>query len=162
MNTIMLLLLFGLPAAPSSPADSGRALHAANSVDYAWLAGTWTGDGLGGISEEIWSEPSADGTMFGMYRHSKEDGSVNFYELIVLDADGMRLKHFTPRLVGWEPKEEHVSFDMVRLTPGKIEMESMTYELIAPDSLEVRLELHRDGKVSTEVFRMKRRGAGSP
>ena len=55
-------------------------LHAQNDVPYRWIEGTWVGDGFGGTSEEVWSAPSADGTIMGSFRHFKGDGSLNFYE----------------------------------------------------------------------------------
>src|SRR5687768_11650964 len=47
----------------------------------AWLRGAWEGEGLGGVSEEIWSEPRG-GVMMGMYRSLKQDQPV-FYEFLM-------------------------------------------------------------------------------
>ena len=85
-----------------------------NIYDYTWLAGVWVGDGFGGSSEETWSLPSADSTMIGMFRHFDKDVSTTFYEFMVLDRHGIRLKHFKPDLTGWEEKEKFISFEMVR------------------------------------------------
>jgi hypothetical protein len=51
-------------------------------ANFAWIAGTWTGTGLGGISEEMWM-PAAGGAMLGSFRVLK-DGAVAFYELLTL------------------------------------------------------------------------------
>ena len=125
--------------------------------DYAWLAGSWTGDGFGGTSEEMWSPPSADGTMMGVYRHHKADGSLNFYEFLVLDSTGLRLKHFTPDLVGWETKEKFITFEMVDFTKDKIELKGLVFERKSKNELEIRLRLKYGDEVKTEVFKMKRR-----
>ena len=106
-----------------------------NNYDYSWLAGSWVGDGFGGTSEEVWSEPSEDGTMMGVYRHHKADGSLNFYEFIVLDKTGMRLKHFSPELKAWEDKEDHVTFEMVEFSKDKIAMKGLVFERKGPETL---------------------------
>lgn len=124
--------------------------------DYAWLSGSWTGDGFGGTSEEIWSKPSADGTMMGTYRHHKADGSLNFYEFMVLDKTGLKLKHFTPDLVGWETKEDFVTFEMVSFDKNRIELKGLVFERKGEDSMEIRLRLKYADRVETEVFQMTR------
>lgn len=48
-----------------APADFAG--PAATLADMKWLVGHWKGTGLGGVSEEIWTEP-AGGVMMGMYR----------------------------------------------------------------------------------------------
>lgn len=125
--------------------------------DYQWLAGAWVGDGFGGKSEEIWSKPSADGTMMGTYRHHKGDGSLNFYEFMVLDKTGLRLKHFTPELVGWETKEDFVTFEMIDYTPDKIELKGLVFERKSDTEMEIRLKLKYGEEVKTEVFKMRRK-----
>ncbi|MEP5610965.1 MAG: DUF6265 family protein [Cyclobacteriaceae bacterium] len=147
------LLLFSFMAQSTDPKKKKFDIN-----DYAWLAGSWTGDGFGGTSEEMWSPPSADGTMMGVYRHHKGDGSLNFYEFLVLDKDGIRLKHFTPELVGWETKEKFVTFEMVDFTKDKIEMKGLVFERKSDDELEIQLKLrYSEDRVETEVFKMKRR-----
>jgi hypothetical protein len=128
-----------------------------NINDYAWLAGSWTGDGFGGTSEEVWSQPSADGTMMGVYRHHKGDGSLNFYEFLVLDSTGLRLKHFTPDLVGWETKEKFVTFELIAFTENKIELKGLVFERTSDSTMEIRLRMRRGDKVETEIFKMKRK-----
>lgn len=41
---------------------------------------------------------------------------------MVLDKTGLRLKHFAPDMVGWETKEDYVTFEMIDYTPNKIEL----------------------------------------
>src|SRR5687768_8740792 len=70
--------------------------------DMAWFTGRWTGNGLGGETEESWSAP-AGGAMMGMFRLVK-DGKVVFYEFLTLvEREGslvLKLKHFNPDLTG--------------------------------------------------------------
>lgn len=125
---------------------------------YAWISGSWIGDGFGGVSEEIWSEPSADGTIIGCFRHTNKDGSPNFYEFWVLDNAGLRLKHFNPDMTGWEEKEDFVTFEMIEVTEVKIVLKGLIYERISDTEMKISLKLKDDeGNVSTEVFQMKRR-----
>ncbi|WP_370088236.1 DUF6265 family protein [Ekhidna sp.] len=126
-------------------------------VPYAWLAGNWVGDGFGGISEEVWSQPSADGTMMGTYRHHKGDGSLNFYEFMVMDSTGLRLKHFNPDMVGWETKEDFVHFKAIEFTEDKIILKGLVFERKSDTEMEIRLDLNNGDKKWTEVFKMKRR-----
>ena len=55
----------------------GKPGERAAIADMSWLAGTWTGGGLGGVSDEVWTEPRG-GVMMGMYRMTKSDKPV-FY-----------------------------------------------------------------------------------
>ncbi|HCM75435.1 MAG TPA: hypothetical protein DIS90_03575 [Cytophagales bacterium] len=146
------LLLFVSAFSPLSKPDSKQ-----SAFDYAWLAGSWVGDGFGGTSEEIWSPPSADGTMMGVYRHHNADGSLNFYEFLTLDKTGMKLKHFTPELVGWETKEKYVTFEMVEVTKDKIELKGLIFERKSESEMEIRLKMRQGDEIKTEVFKMKRR-----
>ena len=124
--------------------------------DYTWLAGHWTGDGFGGHSEEIWSPPSADGTMMGVFRHHKADGSLNFYEFLVLDDTGLKLKHFTPDLIGWETKDDYLHFKKVSYSKDKIELKGLIFERKSDEAMEIHLKMKRGDSVYTEVFHMKR------
>lgn len=124
--------------------------------EYAWLAGSWTGDGFGGTSEESWSLPSPDGTMMGMYRHLDAEGELTFYEFLILDETGLRLKHFTPDFIGWETKEEFVTFEMVEYNKDKIELKGLIFERKSENEMEIRLKLRKGDVVETEVFKMKR------
>ncbi|SNS44266.1 hypothetical protein SAMN05421640_0161 [Ekhidna lutea] len=133
-------------------------LHGQNTdVPYAWLAGSWTGDGFGGTSEEVWSLPSADGTMMGTYRHHKGDGSLNFYEFMVMDSTGLRLKHFNPDMTGWETKEDFVHFKAIEFTEDMIVLKGLVFERKSDDEIEIRLDLKNGDKAWTEVFKMKRK-----
>lgn len=128
-----------------------------DSVPYSWLAGTWVGDGFGGTSEEMWSEPSADGTMMGTYRHHKGDGSLNFYEFMVMDSTGLRLKHFNPDMMAWETKEDFVHFKLIEFTENKIILKGLVFERKSETELEIRLDLKNGDKQWTEVFNMTRK-----
>lgn len=127
-----------------------------NTPPYTWIAGTWIGDGFGGISEEVWSDPASDGTVMGMFRHLSKEGQINFYEFFVLDNTGLKLKHFHPDMKGWETQEDYVFFKLIEFTKNKIILEGLTYELKSENELEIQLVLEENGKTWTEVFTMTR------
>lgn len=145
------------------PADAVR--PKATLAAVAWLAGAWSGEGLGGVSEEQWSAPAA-GAMMGMYRLVKrgDDGkdAVTFYEFLTfVEHEGtivLKLKHFNADLTGWEEKDRFVTFRLVRVTPDAVYLDGLTFRRDAPDRLSIFLAL-RDAKTGTtreESFRLAR------
>lgn len=92
----------------------GQSSEAATIADVAQLSGNWTGTGLGGVSEEIWSKPAA-GVMMGMYRLIREDKPA-FYEMLWLAEENgtliLRLKHFHANLVGLGRKGQDRRFQV--------------------------------------------------
>jgi hypothetical protein len=123
-----------------------------------WLVGHWKGTGLGGVSEEIWSEP-AGGVMMGMYR-LVVNGKPSFYEFIHLAEENeslvMKLKHFNADLTAWEEKERFVTFPLVKLGANEAYFSGLTIRR-SVDRLQLFLALRdREGKVREEEFRMER------
>ena len=131
----------------------------ATLADMAWLAGNWTGEGLGGMSEELWSKP-AGGAMMGTYRLIK-DGKPVFYEMCWIVEQGdtilVRLKHFNPDLTGWEEKDKTVDFRFVKKDGNRIYFSGLTFERVNDSELKIYLAIrHRDGNVKEEIFKMRR------
>lgn len=153
MKHLLISLLFLFTGMPHPDAPSTQKF---DINDYQWLAGSWIGDGFGGVSEEHWSEP-VDGTMMGMYRHYK-DGEIVFYEFLLLDEKGMRLKHFNPDITGWEEKNDYLTFEMISFFENKIEMKGLVFERKSDSEMEIRLQMRRNGEAHTEVFSMRRMG----
>ena len=132
---------------------------AATIADMAWYAGRWTGTGLGGFTEEIWSPPR-DGTMMGMYRMI-EDGKPIFYELLLIAEEGgslaIKLKHFHPDLRGWEERDASLRFPLVAKRDGRIYFDGMTFERVGTDRVKVYLAIeNKDGSVHEEIFEYSR------
>jgi hypothetical protein len=100
----------------------GQTAGKATLADMDWIAGYWVGEGLGGISEEMWSKP-AGGAMTGTYRLIK-DGKPVFYEMCwLVEHEGtisLRLKHFNPDLTGWEEKDKTVDFRFIKKDGGRV------------------------------------------
>lgn len=107
----------------------GKGSPPATIDQVAWIAGHWTGEGLGGISEEIWSEPDA-GSMMAVYRSMRE-GEISFYEILTIaEHEGslvLRLKHFNADMTGWEEKDEVISFPLVKVGEREVFFDGMTF-----------------------------------
>lgn len=155
----------------AAPAGTTTGFHArrlgeaksppATLASMEWLAGRWVGEGLGGVSEEIWSPP-AGGAMMGTYRLLK-DGKPLFYEFLLLVEEGgtlnLKLKHFNPDLTGWEEKGDFVDFPLVALEERAAHFDGLTFERQPDGTLHIYLLLRgKDGAVREEAFRMRRDG----
>lgn len=125
-----------------------------HAQDFSWLEGTWQGPGFGGTMEEIWSAPNKDGQSIGMFRFSDAAGQVQFLEFWVLDQSGMKLKHFNPDFSGWEEKDDYVSFEMIAITPNKVVLKGLTYELSKKGRLKIDLDMKKENQVATEHFEL--------
>ncbi|HYR27443.1 MAG TPA: DUF6265 family protein [Thermoanaerobaculia bacterium] len=151
MKTLALaaLLLF---AASVNAAD-------ATVDDMAWLAGHWTGTGLGGHCTETWS-PVDNGVMLGTFRLVRE-GKPVFYEFLAVGMfEGklaMRLKHFNADITGWEQPEKFVEFKHTKTDGNTIEFEGLRFVREGKDKVTIFLKLRgKDGAVREEKFEMQR------
>lgn len=127
--------------------------------DLAWLAGRWTGDGLGGTCEEIWSPPMA-GAMVGTFRHFK-NGEPVFYELLLLTVQEgqvvMKVKHFTPGFEAWEEKADSITFRLKELTPTRADFGGLVMNRVGDDRLQINLTfVESDGSRRVEQFDFSR------
>ena len=144
-------LLIALIASQFSMAqDSTVSIH-----DFDFLRGYWSGTGFGGQSEEVWMPP-VDGRMFGIFKQS-DSGKLVFTEFLeILEQDEgfvLRLKHFNPDFSGWEEKDDYVTFRLTSVTGNKAVFGGLSYELLSPNELQVRLRMRADdGSTSVEVF----------
>lgn len=129
----------------------------ARVADLSWLAGRWIGEGLGGQSEEAWSEPAA-GAMVGYFRLVR-DGKPVFYEIMtLLESEGsveLRLKHVNPDMTGWEEKNDFVTFKLVKLNGTTAHFSGLTFRR-SGEALEIFLALRSGGTVREEKFTMRR------
>ena len=137
--------------------SEGAAAPAASIEDLAWLAGAWHGDGLGGQVQETWTAP-AGGTMMGSFKLVQE-GKPSFYEFLLIlpkeDSLVMKLKHFHPDFIGWEEKEDFVTFPLVKVGENEVFFRGLTLRR-SGNELRIFLALHRDGEVSEMPFVLQR------
>lgn len=155
----ILTLLLTATALLSQDTPASAARPAATLADVAWLEGKWSGTGLGGHAEDLWSSPAA-GAMPGIFRLVK-DGKVVFYEIMTMvEAEGsleLRLKHFHPDLKGWEEKDRVLIFPLSKREPGKFFFEGIVFERTGDHQLTVTVSIRqRDGTVKDEPFRFQR------
>lgn len=139
--------------------DAGASGAAATIKDLAWLTGAWLGEGLGGVSEEMWSAP-ANGRMMGNYR-LEINGKPVFYEfMLMVEMEGtllLRIKHFNPDMTGWEEKDKSVDFKFVKKDGNRVYFSGLTFENLDKNSLNIYLALkQKDGTLKEESFRLKR------
>ncbi|WP_296382984.1 DUF6265 family protein [Winogradskyella sp.] len=123
-----------------------------------WIAGTWHGEAFGGITEEIWSEPSG-GSMMATFKLIN-DGKVTFYEIEVIreikNTLVLQLKHFGPDLKGWETKDETVDFPLKEITENKVVFEGMTFQKVSKSEMNVYVDIEENGKTETVKFNYKK------
>ena len=134
----------------------GQASPPATIADAAFLVGHWTGEGLGGTFEEVWTAPRK-GVMVGMYRGLKDDAPV-FQELIVIREEAgslmVRLKHFNPDMTGWEEKAQVVTMPFVARRDGLVHFDGMAFKVTGPDTITcyLAIENKKDGSVREATF----------
>ena len=130
----------------------------ARIADLAWLQGHWIGEGLGGVTEEVWAPPLGD-SMMGMYRLVK-NGKVVFSELLfIVETDNslvLKLKHFDAAFKGWEDKDVSQNFPLVKLAPNQAFFDGITFRKRDDGTLQAFVAIHRrGGGVREEEFRYK-------
>lgn len=163
LTTCLLGSSFTLAQSPQSAhtlsLDPNTQRPKATVADFAWLAGHWSGEGLGGQCEEIWAPPVGD-SMIGMFRYLKE-GQTQFTEFFSLVKEGeslsLYLKHFHADMKGWEEKDKVVHFPLVKLTPNEAHFDGLTIRKVDADTLTVYVVIKgKDGSLNELEFNYKR------
>ena len=168
MNLSALVVVLALASPPLSEMQrltehtlelpDGQRGAAASLEDFAWLAGRWTGDGLGGRTEELWAPPDG-GAMVGVFRLIR-DGEPVFYEMLTIADFGegfaMRLKHFHPDMKGWEEREKFVEFRYIGVIDGVVHFQGLAFRPDNDQEMTIFLALRQGGQVREHTFRMKR------
>ena len=139
-------------AAPERPAAKVEA--------FAWLAGYWEGEGMGGKIEDIWMPPR-DGVILGAFRLTKPDGK-GFYELFAIEEHEGSLrfvvKHFHRNWVGWEEKDVALKMPLVSISENAASFGGVGFRREGADQLVVDLRMKmKDGATRAEVLKFRRR-----
>jgi hypothetical protein len=153
--------VIGFAAALPGPGAAGSA-PPATLQDVAWMAGHWTGQVEGGLSDEVWAAPQGD-SMMGMWR-LLVGGKTKLFELLTItqedDGPTLRLRHFDPKLVSREEKDRPFVLKLTSHAPGEVVffgketqgLLRLTYRKLGDSQLSVLLE-RGDSK---EEFRFRR------
>ena len=125
------------------------------SIDnFAWIAGHWRGEALGGKFEETWNS-SLGGEMIGMFKLVK-DKKVMFYEILTIvpkeKSFVLRLKHFNSKLEGWEEKDKSVEFPFVSASKNEIKFKGLTFKKISDAEMHIIVQTKKGDKVSELKF----------
>jgi hypothetical protein len=136
-------------------------------ADLAWLTGSWYAEIDNDQIEEHWSSLRG-GTLMAMFRWIR-DSSVLFYEIEVIEQDAdlvyLRVKHFDPKLVGWEEKGSPHEFLLVELNQrgavflelGKPRQRWAVYEREGPNKLRAYFTHDREPDLHPGVFEFERK-----
>ena len=145
--------IFGPPVHAQQTRELGPGVKspAAKLSDFAWMAGRWTGDGLGAKLEEVYSPP-AGGVMLGHFQATDEKGAA-FFELITFKEENgsvmLRLRHFNPDLHEWEEKDKTVDFPLVAVEGNRYYFSGLTIERLNDDEVRHFILLKKkDGTLS--------------
>jgi hypothetical protein len=143
-------------------APEGHVPPPATVAQLDWLAGTWTGEGIGGAkATEVYSPPGA-GSLAGLFVQEDGEGGVRFFEIMqIAEVDGSlvyRLKHFTEDLVGWEEKGDHVAFPLVAIDERAVYFSGLTLRRDGDTLISAVLVKQSDGSVQELSFRYRRDG----
>ncbi|MCB1023722.1 MAG: hypothetical protein KDB79_05000 [Acidobacteria bacterium] len=124
-----------------------------------WMEGNWTGNALGGSVREVWTKTDG-GVMMGMFLLVQDKKPV-FYEFLTFTIeDGgliLKLKHFDPKLIGWEEKGKTVDFRFIKRVGNRFYFHGLTFENVDKNSLNIYLALRNKEQIyHEEVFRLTR------
>ena len=140
------------------PASSTRPPATPTIDDFAWMAGHWQGEVMGGTFEETWNPPLGN-SMIGMFKLVK-DGEIAFTELVMIsEVEGeftMRVKHFDRNFVGWETKDKFVEFPLVSVSDAVAEFRGLKVERVGADQLQTTVLIQEGDAVEAVTFAASR------
>ena len=157
---ITLLILSSVFSAQTKVTDNILSLDEAgisppaSIAEVSWIAGHWKGEALGGVVEEVWTEPLG-GSMMCAFKLVVAD-TVKFYELVTLrevnNSLTINLKHFHSDMKGWEEKDETVDFPLVKVTDGKAFFDGFTFERISDNEMNIYVLFGKEGNYKEMKF----------
>ncbi len=155
-NFVIALIVFITSVGTACASDDLRTLAEgetsppASIESLGSLAGYWKGDGLGGVSEDLIA-PAVGGQMMGMFRQSKTDGTLVFYEFYLFaEVEGsleLRIKHFNPDMTGWEEKDEYVAFPLVAVEDRAVYFDGVSFKMTGADEMRATVMVEGQGAI---------------
>ncbi|MHA7820531.1 MAG: DUF6265 family protein [Erythrobacter sp.] len=116
--------------------EEGFTSPPATLAEMGWLAGQWSGIGIGGApAMESWLPPTGN-TMVGTFVQETGEGEIRFTEhLYLMEEEGtlvLRLKHFNADLTGWEERDDMLTFRLVEFEPCAAYFHALTLRCADP------------------------------
>jgi hypothetical protein len=132
-------------AAPPVPPKAAAPAAPIPITRLAALAGTWQGFVGESFVEEIWSSPQGN-TIMGCFRWCDANRNPTMFEMLAIreepDAIRLRLRHYSPTLVGKEEKDAPIT---MRLASAEGSVFLFEAEKHAGDLASVRYEVTGEG-----------------
>lgn len=162
MRFVIALIITGLIVSPAVNAGDeveirtlteGTISPPATLTQLGWLVGYWKGESMGGEVMDI-VVPAAGGQMMAMFNHVNSDDAVTFFEFYVIaEIEGslmLRIKHFTPDLIGWESKDSYQEFPLVAAEDAAVYFDGLTFKMTDDDTMQAAVNVEGQG-----IFRFK-------
>ncbi|MBY0312052.1 MAG: hypothetical protein K2W85_08280 [Phycisphaerales bacterium] len=137
----------------------------------AFLAGAWSSDSGGSLTEEHWSSPHGTSIM-GMFRWCKPDGTPSMFEILTITAEPegvlLRLRHYSPVLVAKEDKDKPLVLKLDSVKDNKAvfvahadtgKLSRITYHAAEADRLSIDVAFSEESKRPPLRFNLKRQGS---
>ncbi|MEL6109037.1 MAG: DUF6265 family protein [Planctomycetota bacterium] len=153
MNVVILILLFTQLASAEKLTEhtlkmslDAKAAKAELS-QFAFLQGAWRGTGFGASCDEMWSAPNGD-CMLGTFR-LVDGGDLKFTEFFVLQRNSeggveLRLKHFDAAFKGWETRDKHITFPLIKVEAKTAYFGGLTYAVQEDGSLKIWVAMKKE------------------
>lgn len=156
-RSLILAALALIPALPLQAADP----RTVKVEDLAWMAGRWVGTMGEDPLEEEWNAP-AGGTIMGMFRWMKKDGTTSMYEFLAIEPSPQGpvyyMRHFNPGLIAWEEKDAPFRCPLTASGPREATFAcdgrptKLTFKRTSETTMTVLVERQKDGKPMTTEF----------
>jgi hypothetical protein len=147
---LLLCLCFALPA---FAADAPRV------TQLKWLSGCWGFDTPDGVYEEFWTTPTGN-SMLGVSRRVGEGYTREFDMMRIVTSGGEGFDYVSTPNGGAESRFNSVSIAASKLVfenPDQAFPRRISYEVVAPNALTMRLEGSNEGRQTGLSFPMKRK-----
>lgn len=152
LGTILVLISSAASAQGADPRSFVRRYHAgaqpvrASIDDVRWLEGYWIGKMPEGPVEQYYLPPAAD--QMPSFVRSLNDKGIIFYEISAFVERGgtifIRLRHFTPGLIGWEDGSRPIERPLLAIEGGNLFFDRISFIRTGADTYTVYF-LNMDG-----------------
>lgn len=148
-------------AAETRSAVSDQPRPIANVSELSWLAGAWSGAGIGGPAREVYSPPTS-GVIAGHFIQQRDKG-VWFYELMTIRPDGDSitycLRHFNADLTAWEENDEVRCFPLIARERDAWHFDGLTLRRKSDDEMIAAVRVAAGSDTKEHVFEYRRAAA---